>query len=460
MRYFSFFIPTYSVGRINDTNFGTFKMSEATAANTQSAIVGNISDFSLSGLKTTAFIFDGGDFMYLEKEGVEFSNVCSVNNATKGIVVGWASEKADGTEPNPIKWSHPLAGPNGNRPAPIVDYLGDLGGKFGKARCINDNEQIVGWSLNANATMQAFIYGNNRMTRLPGSENYSASEATSINSKGQVTGWIKTTGNEIKGFIYLPIADYGLPQGITEFHSPLFAKCQPQCINNNGSIVGLADTLPGENQSGAASAFYWNPFRGMEILEGFGSSPTIAKSINDKEQIVGFSTSTFFKVRLIQVTRACIWNDFTIYSLYDLLKIPHQDWIFLKANSINNSGEIVGLGLDWLGRKVGFRLIEDGIKQAWEFPYVLPERKKYIGGEDDGPPHPIGPHTIDWLVHNKFLASSATEPHKDLWLSMFLYNMANEIKNTKEKKLIQKAALNLSQKSIQKMLKEKKSNKG
>ena len=65
--------------------------------------------------------------------------------------------------------------------------LGTLGGTLSEAYGINDNGQVVGWSLTSNGSGRAFLDSNGTMTDL-GTVDGIASTATAVNANGQIAG--------------------------------------------------------------------------------------------------------------------------------------------------------------------------------------------------------------------------------------------------------------------------------
>ncbi len=141
-------------------------------------------------------------------EHIEFTStqVLGMNNVFPSHEVGWGS--VDGSPPLPVKWEKTR-----------TTVLNTLGGAGGQARSVNDAGQVVGWAHTAGGQRHAFLWtlgavngvkSNPQMldlSTLGGDE----SEAHRINNKGQVVGWAQTANGEVHAFLWLPIADYGLP---------------------------------------------------------------------------------------------------------------------------------------------------------------------------------------------------------------------------------------------------------
>ena len=66
--------------------------------------------------------------------------------------------------------------------------LGTLGGTQSAALGLNDDGQVVGWSLNAAGRTQAFVWARGTLTGLPNFPGGSNGIATAINNGGDITG--------------------------------------------------------------------------------------------------------------------------------------------------------------------------------------------------------------------------------------------------------------------------------
>jgi probable HAF family extracellular repeat protein len=110
-------------------------------------------------------------------------------------------------------------------------------------------------------------------------------------------------------------------------------------LNNNGEVVGSSD-LKGDT---VFHAFLWTRATGMQDLGALtGDVYSTGSSINDNGDIVGLSLDQNFS------GRAFLWHSGTMRDLNTL--IPANSPIFLFAGcSINNDGEITGLGVTRTG---------------------------------------------------------------------------------------------------------------
>ena len=111
----------------------------------------------------------------------------------------------------------------------------------------------------------------------------------------------------------------------------------PTAINNQGTIIGFANTVPGTART--FEAFIWTQASGMKPLGLLpGDIRSEALGINEKDQVVGLSRGGphFF--------RAFLWQN---NKLFDMNQLTVSDSPFLLyAGDIDQQGHIVGEALD------------------------------------------------------------------------------------------------------------------
>ncbi|HTI68688.1 MAG TPA: DUF3466 family protein [Candidatus Limnocylindria bacterium] len=115
-------------------------------------------------------------------------------------------------------------------------------------------------------------------------------------------------------------------------------------INNQGHIVGQW-VDDGTNKPSRAFVYKGNGVEDLGVLSGTNS---VALDINDSDSIVGYFTCA------PGTTRACLWFQGVGADLNTLLP-ENSGWVLLKANAINNQGQIAGDGL-YHGQPHGFML--------------------------------------------------------------------------------------------------------
>jgi probable HAF family extracellular repeat protein len=124
-----------------------------------------------------AFLWERGQLRRLARRE---SEAVAINNI--GQVVGWA---LSGMRTSAFVWQSGRA-----------RKLGTLGGEQSQPTAINDSGQVVGQSGTRSGRQHAFLWQDGKMTdlgALPGAER---SKAYAINSRGQVVGWSITNGRK------------------------------------------------------------------------------------------------------------------------------------------------------------------------------------------------------------------------------------------------------------------------
>ena len=181
--------------------------------------------------------------------------------------------------------------------------LGTLGGSTSFGLAINDPGTVVGSSLTSSSNWQqhAFI-----------------SRATRPHANEMID--IGTLGGE---------------------HS------EARAINNSGTVVGWA-----WQENGRSEAFVYSNgnMRGLGTLGGFSSS---ACGINESGNIVGWWSPDGLSRRAFLYSQGNSSSTMTdLTSLID----PLSGWTLIEATAINDSGMIVGYGIDPNGNDRGFLL--------------------------------------------------------------------------------------------------------
>ena len=156
-------------------------------------------------------------------------------------------------------------------------------GAYSTASAINDAGQVAGTSVyGATSTQHAFLWQNGTMTDLGSLVTGGASSATGIDQAGDVVGWSSVSGGGLAAVLW-----------------------------SKGSITTLA-TVPGLQNS-------------------------IADGINDDGQIVGSASTAGGQ------QHAVLWENGTAIDLNSLLP-SNSGWVLTGAWSINDSGQVVGVG--------------------------------------------------------------------------------------------------------------------
>ncbi len=298
----------------------------------------------------------------------------SIND--RGQIVGWSSDSSTG-------WSKAtLFDPTGN--GDNVD-LGSLGVGLSGAYSVNNNGHIVGYAFNSSSySERATLFdptGNGENIDLSTPDGSWSEVAYSINDKAQIVGKAQKSADYVCATLFDPNGsgnniDLGTLGGS---HSAAHS------INDTGQIVGIA-----ENSSGYDHATLFDPSgnadntdlgildvvsvsttslmkRNAQITHSPDSIDVIivrpelpkypatkAFCINDNGQIVGYYREALapYKATLFDPT-----GNSNNLDLNTLLIDPNCGWTLEYAYSINNSGWIVGQGMNPAGEHHAYLLI-------------------------------------------------------------------------------------------------------
>jgi probable HAF family extracellular repeat protein len=312
----STFAASYIIADLGDLGGG---LSSAGRINESGQIAGT----SYVTTEYHAFLYNNGamsDLGALWEGTNHFSNAFGINNL--GQVIGASSGNA-------------CLFSNGQ----IVNLSNLPGFSAHVAYDINDSGQIVGTSDSS----YAYIYNDGTMRllgTLPGAHN---SEPSAINNSGQVVGTAWYYNNTWRAFLYDNggMKDLGTLQGMS------FSSAAD--INNRGQVVGDSGNV---NAAVWSHAFLYSSGQMIDLgaLPGYAYESR-GTGINDVGQIVGYSERSGDYARHGFLYCAGVMTD--LNSLID----PDAGWTIEEAAAINNSGWIVGSGLNPKGQRHGYVLI-------------------------------------------------------------------------------------------------------
>ncbi len=290
--------------------------SSGTAINSRGFITG-AADTSDQPFSSHAFLYDGTAMRDLGTLGGDFSGGLAINN--RGQVAGYAATH-NNTETHAILYDGTAMKDLGtlgtgtvsygldiNAKGMVVGYsylspdqfssyhaflydgtsmrdLGTLGGSVSDATAINSRGQVTGSAYTANDEQHPFLYDRNGMKDL-GTLGGQYGSGLAINEKGQVTGYAYTSATQHHAFLYdgKTTRDLGTLGGRESYG---------RAINSKGQVVGYADTAGDV----ARHAFVWSAHEGMVDLNTVMDNPppglnlTDATALSDNGYIVANST--------------------------------------------------------------------------------------------------------------------------------------------------------------------------
>jgi len=234
--------------------------------------------------------------------------------------------------------------------------LGTLGGTDAIAFLVNERGQVVGDSYTSSdpsaycstflfpLTTGAFLWEKGSMVNL-GNFGGTCTFAFALNNRGQVVGGSSLAGDQVQHpFLW----DRGSILDLGTFGGDVGTAI---AINDPGAVVGYA-TYPGDQ---VFHAFLWRHGKKRDLGTLAGDSFSFGFDINARGQVVGSSSKSDFSQ-----FRAFLWEDGgPIVDLNAL--IPANSALYLTIpDTINDRGEIAGVGLDANGDEHAFLLVPCG----------------------------------------------------------------------------------------------------
>ncbi len=254
--------------------------------------------------------------------------------------------------------------------------LPTLGGNNGWAASINDQNEVAGVAENATrepscaGTSQVFqfkpvIWAEGRVHKLPTFPGDPVGMAWGINYWGQAAGWSGSCTTVFHALLYQngKAIDLGNLGGTM--------NNEGVDINNQGQVVGYSD-LPGDT---TGHAFLWQKGTGMIDLGTLpGDIGSDGDGINNLGQVVGGSWDADGN------ERAILWQNGVMTDLNTLIPPDSPLYLIEATGTINDRGEIAGIGLTSAGDVHAF--LATPTTERWEISerprVVLPEKVRQL----------------------------------------------------------------------------------
>jgi probable HAF family extracellular repeat protein len=305
----------------------------AQAINDRGSVVGNAhTGFSdpVSGLaQIEAVLWRHGKIVNLGTLGGSSSGALSISNGA------WVTGASDTNIFDPSSGSFETHAFLWRRDA--MQDLGTLGGPVSFGQDVNDNGVVVGFSYTTSVvnprtgspTTHPFIWRNGHMTDLTLGGTLGGSAF--VNNRGESVG-DSTLPGDLEDHAYMwsdgKVHDLGTLGG---------SFSQPWGLTNDSHVAGVATTTNDE----MLHAVLWRDRKIMDIGTVPGDACSWAWGLNSRDQVVGISLPPPCD---FSVAHAFLWEDGAMVDLNTL--IPENSGLQLVyAESINNAGEIVGIGV-------------------------------------------------------------------------------------------------------------------
>ncbi|MEN6451202.1 MAG: PEP-CTERM sorting domain-containing protein [Thermoguttaceae bacterium] len=210
---------------------------------------------------------------------------------------------------------------------------------------INDLGQVVGMSdpVPGYSWGCAYLYSGGTMTLLGTLPGYGfRSYAESVNNSGQVVGTSLSSNNTWHAFLY----DKGQLKDLGALPGCAFSSAS--AINSRGQVVGDSGNV---NSPTWSHGFIYDSGKmtDLGVIAGF-TYETTPSGINDLGQVVGYCMRSSDYLH-----HAFLYCDGTITDLNTMID-GNSGWTLEYATAINNSGWIVGYGVNSAGQSHAFLL--------------------------------------------------------------------------------------------------------
>ena len=320
------------------TDLGTLggTTSEAYAINNAGQVVGT-SSLTSSGSTTHAFIYSGGHMIDIGALDASYRNSYAYGINEKGQVVGYGDFSSNDSLTDAFLY-------NGSEIIDLSTALSGISGGQSEAQGINDSGQAVGYdgaSTTSSVTSTAFVYSESGVSSIPnlgGSSSY----AYAIDDNGDVVGYSTLASGDTHAFLWngTRVVDLQTLGGSSSY---------AYAINDKGDVVGTSTLADGSWHVFEYASSQTSPT--MVDLGALNSLSTVAYAINGDGEIVGTAYQSSQ-----QGSSAFLYDGATTVDLNNLLNSTGKGWQLLEAKGINDSGQIVGYGVNPAGLTHAFLL--------------------------------------------------------------------------------------------------------
>lgn len=281
-----------------------------------------------------AFMFDGGRMIDLGTLGGSNSWAYGLND------MGWTV----GAAGLPTTNMHAFLCTNALLNPDLVD-LGTLGGSNSAAWMIDMHGDMVGWASPANGSQHAFFLTNFELGDMMdlGTAGGTNSEALCINSNRMVVGYATLSGGTMEPILSTN-ALYGSSSMVTMGMGGMGGASggESWSINNVNQEAGQA-MMSGGNFHAFASGSSGMMGRSTVDLGTLGGTNSYAYCINDNGTVVGTAQTGSGRYHAFMVTNA-LGGMARMLDLNALIP-TNSGWQLMEARGMNAAGQIIGWGM-------------------------------------------------------------------------------------------------------------------
>ncbi|MCB5184048.1 PEP-CTERM sorting domain-containing protein [Methylobacillus gramineus] len=314
--------PQYSLTTLGPLN--GYSESFAASINNHGQVTGHsdLGDYSVRNLAT---LWSNGTTSAITGGLGKYSTAISLNDHGQVVGTSYTQSRFYQTAPTPSYYDgHATLWQNGK-----ATTLPALSGQYAHANDINNNGQVIGWSLDTQNQTIATVWNNNTPTALTSQDGY-RSEANAINDNDNIVGTL------YQGFASNAVFWNSSNQLLILGSIGGNGGSEAFAINNHDIIVGWSSSLDGRQH-----ATLWDNGQAIDLgrLNGYAS---YAYGVNNLGNVVG---SFIGDHEGIWDEYAILWKNGSAINLNSL--IDRASGITLvSAYDINDQGWIIAQGKD------------------------------------------------------------------------------------------------------------------